>query len=90
MEIDDDGKPTRVRLDKPPTADTVVDFKDYDWSNPSYNKPFMRGKVIEEFVEQIRKYRKIRANVHLQFSAEPPAWIITEIERAGATYSVVP
>jgi hypothetical protein len=90
MEIDDDGKPTKVRLDKPPTADTVVDFKDYDWSNPSYNKPFLRGKVIEEFTEQIRKYQKIRPNVHLQFSEEPPAWIVTEIQKAGATYSVVP
>lgn len=90
MEIEVDGESVKVRLDKPPTDDTVVDFKDYDWSNPSYKKPFLRGKVIAKFTEQIRIYKNIRPVVLIQFSQQPPQWIVDEIIKAGATYSVVP
>jgi RHS repeat-associated protein len=84
------GKVVRVRLDKPPTGSRILDFKDYNWTNPSYQKPFIRQQVIEEFTEQIQKYRTISSEVHFQFSQQPPPWVIKAIEDAGGTYSVVP
>jgi len=34
-----------------------VDFRDYDWANPSYETPFLRERVIEDFMMQIQKYK---------------------------------
>ena len=70
------GKTIKVRLDKPPTDSTIVDFKDYNWSNSSYEKPFIQQMVSDDFANQIRKYKTIRPNVHLQFSQEPPEWAV--------------
>lgn len=85
-----DGKAVHVRLDRPPTGSTIIDFKDYNWSNPSYQKPFVQQQVAKEFAEQIQKYKTIQPNVHLQFSQEPPSWVIQAIQDAGGTFSVKP
>ncbi len=90
METTFEGRTIRVRLDKPPSDAQIVDFKDFDWSNPSYQKPFIMTRVVEDFTVQIQKYRTIRTNVHLQFSKDPPAWVAEAIRRAGGTYSVAP
>jgi hypothetical protein len=45
---------------------------------------------IEDFTQQVRKYRTIRPNVHLQFSKDPPDWVVEAIKRAGGTYNVSP
>jgi hypothetical protein len=84
------GEEVDVRLDKPPTDSQIIDFKAYDWSNPSYQESFIQQKVIKDFQTQIAKYQTIRPNVHLQFSQQPPAWAIRAIQEAGATYSVKP
>jgi hypothetical protein len=90
METTFEGRTVRVRLDKPPSNAQIIDFKDYNWSNPRYLEPFIRDRVIEDFTQQIRKYRTIRPNVHLQFSKDPPDWVVEAIKRAGGTYSVSP
>jgi hypothetical protein len=90
METTFEGRKIRVRLDKPPTDSQIVDYKDYNWSNPSYQERFVQERVAEGFEVQIAKYKTIRPNVHLQFSQEPPNWVIQAIQRAGGTYSVVP
>ena len=82
------GEEVGVRLDKPPNSSQIIDFKDYDWSNSSYQKPFIQQMVIEDFQTQIAKYQTIRPDVHLQFSQEPPAWAVQAIKDAGGTYSV--
>ena len=84
------GKRVKVRLDKPPTQSTVIELKDYDWSNPRYRDPYMQKWVTRDFTEQIRKYKTIRPNVHLQFSQDPPRWIEELIAQEGASYSVAP
>ncbi len=90
METTFEGRTVKVRLDKPPSDAQVVDFKDFDWSNPSYEKPFIMKRVIEDFTMQIQKYKTIRPSVHLQFSRNPPSWVVDAIRRAGGTYSVAP
>ena len=91
METTFDGKSVRVRLDKPPAESQIIDFKDYDWSNPRYESKFFKNVVIpRDFSQQIAKYKTIRPNVHLQFSHEPPSWVADIVQNAGATYSVVP
>jgi len=90
METTFEGRAIKVRLDKPPSDAQVIDFKDFDWSNPSYQKPFIIDRVVDDFTVQIRKYRTIRPNVHLQFSQNPPPWVVDAIRRAGGTYSVAP
>jgi hypothetical protein len=84
------GRTVKIRLDKPPSDSQILDFKDYDWSNPRYQDPFIQGRVTETFTTQIAKYKTVRPNVHFQFSAEPPQWVIDTMENAGGTYSVVP
>jgi hypothetical protein len=84
------GQTVKVRLDKPPTGSTIVDFKDYNWNNPSYSKPFIQQKVIRDFTTQVEKYKTIRPDVHIQFSQKPPSWATQAIQSAGGTYSVVP
>lgn len=84
------GKTVSVRLDKSPTNSTIIDFKDYNWWKSSYQTPFIQEKVAENFAKQIAKYKTIRPNVHLQFSQEPPSWVVDVIRKAGGTYSVVP
>jgi hypothetical protein len=90
METTFRGNTIKVRLDKPPSDAQIVDFKDFDWSNPSYQKPFVMKRVVEDFAVQIQKYKTIRPNVHLQFSRNPPSWVVDAIRRAGGTYSVAP
>ncbi len=90
MQTTFNGKQVTVRLDKPPGSSRVLDFKDYNWSNPSYKKPFIQNKVMNEFRSQIGKYKTIRPNVHFQFSQEPPSWVVNTISSAGGTYSVAP
>jgi RHS repeat-associated protein len=84
------GKTVSVRLDKPPTTSTIIDFKNYNWGNSTYQNPFIKEKVSDSFAQQIAKYKTIRPNVHLQFSQEPPSWVVDVIKKAGGTYSVVP
>jgi uncharacterized protein RhaS with RHS repeats len=84
------GKSVNAILDNPPTDGRIVDFKDYNWSNPSYNKPFIQQRVTNEFQTQIQKYQTIAPNVNLQFSQQPPDWAVNAIQQAGGTYSVVP
>lgn len=83
-----EGREVTVRLDKPPSGSQIIDFKDYNWNNPTYQKPFIQQKVINDFQTQIRKYQTIQPNVHLQFSQEPPSWVVNAIKEAGGTYSV--
>jgi hypothetical protein len=91
METTFGGESVKVRLDKPPENSRIVDFKDYNWSNPKYNQRFFREVVIpRDFSQQIAKYQTIQPNVHMQFSQEPPAWVVDILTKAGATYSVVP
>jgi len=84
------GKTVQVRLDAPATDSTIVDFKHYNWSKASYNKPFIQQQVIKEFTTQIQKYKTIRPHVQMQFSQQPPAWAVQAIHNAGGTYNVVP
>lgn len=85
-----EGQEITVRLDKPPSGSQVVDFKDYNWANPTYEKPFIQEQVVRDFQTQIQKYQTIRPDVHLQFSQEPPAWVVEAIKEVGGTYNVVP
>ena len=85
-----DGEDVNVRLDAPPSDSQIVDFKDYNWSNPAYEMPFIQGRVIESFQNQIELYQTIRPNVVLQFSQQPPQWAVNAIEQAGGSYSVKP
>lgn len=84
------GEEVAVRLDKAPTGSRIVDFKDYDWSNPAYDRPFIQDRVRANFQAQIEKYQTIRPNVELQFSQPPPAWAVKAIKDAGGTHSVKP
>ena len=61
------GAPINVRLDAPPTEDRITDFKDYDWSNPAYSKPFIQQMVTNSFQTQIQTYQTISPNVTFQF-----------------------
>jgi hypothetical protein len=83
-----DGKDVTVRLDFPPDGKGTLDLKDYNWSSPGYQVPFLQQKVIEEFQAQIRKYQAIHPPVRLQFSQQPPSWVEQAIEKAGGTYFV--
>lgn len=85
-----DGNEVTVRLDKPPTDSTIIDFKDYDWSKSAYDTPFIQERVVENFQTQIGKYKTIRENVHFQFSRQPPQWVVKAINDVGGTYSVKP
>ncbi|MGD2093340.1 MAG: hypothetical protein PVH61_44680 [Candidatus Aminicenantes bacterium] len=89
METTFEGKIIKVRLDKPPIGSKIIDFKDYNWNKSAYTKPFIRKRVIEEFSSQIKKYKTIRPDVHLQFSQQPPSWVVEAIKEAGGTYSVI-
>ncbi|MBN1919225.1 MAG: hypothetical protein JW889_15075, partial [Verrucomicrobia bacterium] len=84
------GEEVTVRLDKPPTSTTIVDFKDLNWSKPAYQAPFIQQQVVEQFQTQILKYQTIRPNVHLQFSQQPPSGVVRAIREVGGTYSVMP
>ncbi len=90
MQTTFNGQQVTVRLDNPPTGSQIIDFKDYDWSNPSYQKPFIQQQVINDFQTQIQKYQTIAPNVNLQFSQEPPVWVADAIKQVGGTYSVKP
>jgi hypothetical protein len=90
MTIIADGQTRKVRLDVPPTPTDVLDFKDYNWSKGTYDQPFMRQKVIDQFQAQIRLYQAVRPNVVLQFSREPPDWVVKAIFEVGGSYSVKP
>ena len=57
---------------------------------PTYQNPFIQQRVIEDFQEQILKYQSIAPNIVLQFSQQPPEWIIEAIEEAGGHYIVRP
>lgn len=76
------GQNVTVRLDKPPANSTIIDFKDYNWSNQSYQKTFIQQQVVEDFTTQIQKYQTIAPNVHLQFSQDPPTWVVDAINAA--------
>jgi hypothetical protein len=84
------GQTINVRLDKPPTGSTIIDFKNYDWSKSAYNTPFIQDKVIQSFTTQIQKYQTIAPNVHFQFSQSPPSWVVNAIQSVGGTFSVAP
>ena len=79
-----------IRLDKTPTNAQIIDFKDYNWSNSRYQELFIQQRVVNKFQTQIQKYQTVRPGVHLQFSQEPPLWVVQAIEQAGGTYSVKP
>jgi hypothetical protein len=77
-------------LDFPPEENGIVDLKDYNWSSPGYNVPFLRQTVIESFQAQIRKYQAIHPKVRFQFSQDPPRWVEQAIDEAGGAYYVTP
>ena len=84
------GEQVTVRLDNLPVGSQIVDFKDYNWSNPTYENPFIQQQVIDSFQTQIEKYQTIAPNVNLQFSQQPPSWVVQAIQKVGGTYSVKP
>jgi hypothetical protein len=47
------GQEIFIRLDKPPMGSRIVDFKDYDWSNPSDQNPFIQEVVSRELQVKI-------------------------------------
>jgi hypothetical protein len=85
-----DGRDATVRLDFPPDENGIVDLKDYNWSNPGYQVPFIQQKVIENFQAQIRRYQAVHPKIRFQFSVQPPPWIERALEDAGGTYFVKP
>jgi len=89
MRTNFNGKQVTVCLDKPPGAKRIMEFKDYNWSNPRYKIPFIQQKVIQDFQKQILKYQTIRPEVHLQFSQKPPLWVTQAIKDVGGTYNVI-
>jgi hypothetical protein len=84
------GKDVTLRLDFPPDENGITDLKDYKWSSPGYQVPFLQQKVIENFQAQLRRYQAIHPQVRLQFSQQPPQWVERAIEEAGGTYFVQP
>lgn len=84
------GENVNVILDLPPMDSEVVDFKDYNWSSPGYSSPFLQQRVIGNFQNQIQLYQTIRPNVILQFSQQPPQWVIDGINQVGGGYRVSP
>ena len=84
------GENVNVRLDLPPTDSEIVDFKDYNWSSPGYSSPFLQQQVISNFQNQIQLYQTIRPNVILQFSQQPPQWVIGAINQVGGSHRVGP
>jgi hypothetical protein len=85
-----DGRNVTVRLDFPPDKNGIVDLKDYNWSSPGYQVPFLQQVVIEDFQAQIRKYQAIHPPVKFRFSQQPPPWVERAIEDAGGSYFVQP
>ena len=84
------GNVVKFRLDFPPDDNGVKDLKDYKWSSPGYQVPFLQQMVIEDFQAQLRNYQAIHPQVRLQFSEQPPQWVERAIEEAGGTYLVKP
>jgi hypothetical protein len=84
------GEPVNVRLDAPVSEEGIIDFKDYNWANPRYQSPFIQDRVIEQFQSQILKYQTINPSVTLQFSQEPPQWVVSAVHGVGGRYTVAP
>jgi hypothetical protein len=79
-----------VRLDYPPAENGIVDLKKFNWWKPAYLKPFLQGRVQEDFKTQIKKYQTIHPRVQFKFSEQPPPWVVQALEEVGGTYIVDP
>ncbi len=90
MHVMINGKDVVVRLDFPPNENGVKELKDYNWSSPGYQVPFLQQEVIKDFQAQIRKYQEIHPEVRFQFSLQPPQWIERALDEVGGKYYVEP
>ncbi len=52
-----------------------MEMKNYDFSNPVYQRPFMQSVVIRDVVNQAEKYLATGQPVVFQFSQSPPGWL---------------
>jgi hypothetical protein len=84
------GREVTVRLDYPPNENGIVDLKKYNWWKPGYLRPFLQGKVREDFQTQIQKYQTLDPRVKFKFSEQPPPWVVQALEEVGGTYIVDP
>jgi hypothetical protein len=57
-----------------------LDYKNLDFSNSAYQRPFIREVVIKDFVTQAEKYLATGNPVIFQFSQPPPSWLAEVLE----------